>query len=79
MVFQYPIVAVTENHKEVTGYLSLLVLAAVLKSGADADVWRAACLQDAERRAAVVQQRAEQVRKELNPLNSPLVQKYFQK
>ena len=55
------------------------IFAVALTIGAHADLWRAACVQDAERRAAVVQQRAEQVRKELNPLNSPLVQKYFQK
>ena len=36
-------------------------------------------MQGAEQRAAMVQQRAEKVRKEANPLNHPLVQKYFQK
>ena len=36
-------------------------------------------MQGAEQRAEVVQQRAERVRKEANPLNHPLVQKYFQK
>ena len=35
--------------------------------------------QEAEQRAAMVQQRAEHVRKEVNPLNHPLVQKYFQR
>ena len=36
-------------------------------------------MQGAEQRAAAVQQRAERARKEANPLNHPLVQKYFQR
>lgn len=36
-------------------------------------------MQEAEHRASMAQQRSEQVRKEVNPLNHPLVQKYFQR
>ena len=36
-------------------------------------------MQDAEQRASMAQQHAEEVRKQVNPLNHPLVQKYFER